>query len=778
MRYNKHPSTTTTAASSKTSSTAQQQLPTRDAQWLTALGVRIRYIPPSPHESFYETGLHKFRVLTLTEYRRVMLLDADVLPLTNLDYLFALSDNDNDDHEHSGSTTASAVRLKENVIVAGRWEPAHGALFVLSPTGDDDNNEYQRILDLVRHREETAAALSSPWQSHKFDEHTGWGHTMDAAIGDKWRARNGDSGTEWDFRCAFADQGLLYHYTKYVRQNVSILFGSDQVENWGSSFSSSAPTTTIPQLEGTLQNPFANVRKLPFHSKFLCKHFLCDVAHFGGASKPWMNDPPEPAADLAQPVVDLERSGFPTRIWWHTLYELNRELQMGLGDFANWTVLPVPPHGLFPTYSEMDQRVERRRAGAEDSSPAITAKMTKAATAELRRDYNSNESPSTTQQTITSSNYAIAYVIGGCDPENGRYRGFLYNILISTRVLREEGSTADVVAFFQMSYKSGATALPDGEAQWLQAMGVKVEYIPPSPSESFYDTVLNKFRILQLTKYKRVLLLDGDVMPVANADVLFQLSDGMNAPLKENIVVMGPLEPANGGLFMLAPEEGEWERVQEIIRKREKDATGISDGRKFDEIKGWGHQIQPPDRWESRYDIPWLDGGKEPETVGLKWDFHFAFSDQGLLYHYTKYVRKSVSMLTGYGGRRAQNWGAAANGTVVLEEIIDLPFEKLSKPRIEMKIQCKKFLCEFAHFTANNKPWLTKPTSDMLMEENKNVDARYIWWNTLRQLNGELQMGLDFENWDAKGYPPYGMYARFEDLDRRVNERASLHAST
>jgi len=59
---------------------------------------------------------------------------------------------------------------------------------------------------------------------------------------------------------------------------------------------------------------------------------------------------------------------------------------------------------------------------------------------------------------------------------------------------------------------------------------------------------------------------------------------------------------------------------------------------------------------ESRYDVPCLDRQKEPEIVGLKWDFHFAYSDQGLLYHYTKYVRKSVSMLTGYGGRRAQNW--------------------------------------------------------------------------------------------------------------------------
>jgi len=90
----------------------------------------------------------------------------------------------------------------------------------------------------------------------------------------------------------------------------------------------------------------------------------------------------------------------------------------------------------------------------------------------------------------------------------------------------------------------------------------------------------------------------------------------------------------------------------------------------------------------------------------------------------------------------------------VLGEIVDVPFEKRSKPRMELKIRCKKFRCEFAHFTNNNKLWLTQPTGDMMVDENKNVDARQFWWNTLRQPNGELQNGLDFENWGAKGYPP------------------------
>ena len=44
--------------------------------------------------------------------------------------------------------------------------------------------------------------------------------------------------------------------------------------------------------------------------------------------------------------------------------------------------------------------------------------------------------------------YAYAFVVGGCDPERPGYRSFVYNILVASRTLQEEGSKADVVAFF------------------------------------------------------------------------------------------------------------------------------------------------------------------------------------------------------------------------------------------------------------------------------------------------------------------------------------------
>ena len=210
--------------------------------------------------------------------------------------------------------------------------------------------------------------------------------------------------------------------------------------------------------------------------------------------------------------------------------------------------------------------------------------------------------------------YAYAFVIGGCDPEKHNYLGFIYNIIVSTRRLRQEGSTAEVVTLFQISYDSPAETLAPEDVRILTEMGVKIKYIPKSPVESFYHTVLNKFDILGLTEYRRVLLMDGDVMPLSNLDYLFYLSE--TGVLKENVVVNGPWEPANAGFFMLAPKEGDLDQVHSIIEQREKEAATSTI--KFDEVVGWGHIIEPPDEWVGR------------KERGRNWTFHFAFSDQGL----------------------------------------------------------------------------------------------------------------------------------------------------
>lgn len=222
---------------------------------------------------------------------------------------------------------------------------------------------------------------------------------------------------------------------------------------------------------------------------------------------------------------------------------------------------------------------------------------------------------------VDDSPYAYAFVIGGCSPAKPAYRNYIYNILVATRILRSEGSKADVFVFFQMSYDSPSDTLPEEDVRVLEALNIKFRYIPKSKIENFFKTMLDKFRVLGLTEYRRVLFMDGDVMPTGNLDYLFELSDGPDAILKPNLVITGSQEPANGGFFMLAPGEGELEEINEIIHQREVKAQSLPHPY-FDEVEGWGHEILPPDKWDRLKDS------------GTNWTFWAAFADQGLLYHW------------------------------------------------------------------------------------------------------------------------------------------------
>jgi hypothetical protein len=91
-------------------------------------------------------------------------------------------------------------------------------------------------------------------------------------------------------------------------------------------------------------------------------------------------------------------------------------------------------------------------------------------------------------QVREQARYAYAFVIGGCMPEKPSYRYFIYNMLITARILREAGSRADIVAFFQMGYESAYERLLEEDVRQLQAMNVKIKYIPKSPQECFYRT--------------------------------------------------------------------------------------------------------------------------------------------------------------------------------------------------------------------------------------------------------------------------------------------------
>lgn len=225
--------------------------------------------------------------------------------------------------------------------------------------------------------------------------------------------------------------------------------------------------------------------------------------------------------------------------------------------------------------------------------------------------------------------WAYAFVVGGCSSERPEYKGFIYNIAVAAQILQDSASKADIVAMIQMSVRTNETSLPEEESRMLEEMGVQVEYLPKFSSithESFYTLMLEKFRILQMTQYSRVIFMDGDVMPLCSLDYLFELSEPESgeAVLKENIVLSYTNQPAHGGFFMLQPSQEDFERVQSIIKETEVKALQLPKPDHWDPIEGWGHKIVPPDRWKSSM----------RKWTSTNWTWHGVHADQGLLYHW------------------------------------------------------------------------------------------------------------------------------------------------
>ena len=363
----------------------------------------------------------------------------------------------------------------------------------------------------------------------------------------------------------------------------------------------------------------------------------------------------------------------------------------------------------------------------------------------------------------STSPFAYAFVIGGCNPDqHPSYQNYLFNILVSAKILQERGSKADVVALFQVGAKARTLKIPDADVRLLHALGVYVYYIPQQRfgQESFYRTQLDKFRILGLTQYQRILFMDGDVMPIANLDYLFELST--NGTLRENLVVQGVYEPANGGFFMLEP--GHLEQANSIIQWRER--TGLAQPYPyFDVVQGWGQALSEEDPWVSR------------DKRGTNYTFLAAFADQGLLFHYTKYARQSVSIVLRNG--TVENWVAAADhnaSSYTVNNVTSVKMQKLAvlpNPFAEAQARSNRIfikgkhnrdgapLNSIIHFTGNKKPWLGggRP-KEGVTAKTQTASTKHYWFWKLMELDQELQIGLDFDShWSTgKQRPSLGMY--------------------
>lgn len=230
---------------------------------------------------------------------------------------------------------------------------------------------------------------------------------------------------------------------------------------------------------------------------------------------------------------------------------------------------------------------------------------------------------------------------------------------------------------------------------------------------------MEKFRILALTEYSRVFFLDSDIFPKVNLDYIFELSEPESktttpAVLRGNLLVAWKLEPCNGGFFMMAPQEGDFEDFQAIIQRRNQEVLTM-EYPYWNSTLGWGHVFDPEkDRWIPPKNLPEKFGPNHT----IEWSWHGAFGDQGLIYYWSKYFKRDVSIVIEH---RVQQWGDC-NGEACLKED-SIPILKGNKKLALLGV--------VHHFTGKTKPWVHDP--------NVKSEGKEIWFAELDKLEAELK---------------------------------------
>jgi hypothetical protein len=116
------------------------------------------------------------------------------------------------------------------------------------------------IQQIIEKREAVAAELEYP----HFDLTMGWGQNL---TNDPWTSEL-QRGTQWSFLAAFADQGLLYYYTKYHRKSVSVVHRTGVVTHYGWNGAAVAKIRTFHQTNDVFLNNDSPMIRLPGkHSK-------------------------------------------------------------------------------------------------------------------------------------------------------------------------------------------------------------------------------------------------------------------------------------------------------------------------------------------------------------------------------------------------------------------------------------------------------------------------------------------------------------------------------
>lgn len=395
-----------------------------------------------------------------------------------------------------------------------------------------------------------------------------------------------------------------------------------------------------------------------------------------------------------------------------------------------------------------------------------------------------------------SSPYAYAFVVGPILEDSVSHKGYLYGVLVAVQSLRDAGSEADFWIWLDISPESKLRVPPAEDLRLLNELGVRFAWDEQRAVDAhetgranFGTITFSKFfRLLPLVEYRRVIFLDSDVIPIANMDYLFTLSDGPDPLLRPNVILASRGEPCNTAVFMLQPEAGAVDRLLDVVNMQRCAGLNLPYPH-FDWRTGWGHNFRASrDHWEA------------VQLNGTSWRFHCGWSDQGLWYHYMKYVAQDVSVFI---GDRVQNWqrggsedmprlerqfsapSIAGQGTLLPTELVRTRKRACGgRPHTSQYTACVAPYSSFVHLAGAAKPWMSQaPNESARGVQSAMAFGRVRWFQSLRLLNRKHTMGLDLDEWDSKHRPQLmkasvGLAPKWSDIAATVNMTVNTYGQS
>jgi hypothetical protein len=318
----------------------------------------------------------------------------------------------------------------------------------------------------------------------------------------------------------------------------------------------------------------------------------------------------------------------------------------------------------------------------------------------------------------SKSRNAIFTLMAGINPYESQsvknyvsYLGYLIHLAAVRFLLDSSGSMIDFNILLRLQHGLPNNTLPMEQLHFFSKLRMNIIFLPQKPDGSWKSYTMEKFHVLRFQSlYDRVLFMDADVLPLCDLNHYFNLIEqGILAP---NVIFAFNNEPSNAGLFLLSPEKGDWDRFNEI-----------------------------PDYLNKKigFGIPLAEPAEGRRANYTDWSWQAVKEDQGMLFHWTRYVKKNVTMVK---DGQLKKW-RDVNGTVKMVDMISR-FDKRC-PSSVGKNNNNGFYnlmqSDFKHFTGKSKPWKIFNWSSSVVDEKSihQVWKIHLWafgvWKTWRKYN-------------------------------------------